>query len=402
MDRVILSFLGTGKYEAVRYRVGQQTTPPTKLSAAAIASLFPDYRSVILTTVQAYAKNWPLVEESFAELGLATPERVEIPSGRSELEIWQTIETLVEAVPKKATAILDITHGFRTQPLLVFAAMGLLEEMEQAETARILYCAFEARGENGVAPVFDLSPLLALSTWSRALADLRRYGYATPLRRLLRAIAARAHRDGREHKPTGLVGLADTLEEMAQALAVLRPLQAHAAAGQLKRRIKKAEEDLQALPELRPLALFLKSSFTRYLQIGQPEELFSQSGMQSLAQMIRLYLELDQYPQAITLAREALVTLRTLDHGTDPLSSKARQAAESQINAAAVILQSGGHPGSDSIVRYAELWNQLADLRNDVDHAGFRKSARNADAVRKQAEKMCKQVAEWLEKNAHT
>ena len=397
MQKILLSFLGTGEYQPIRYRLGNQTGRTTRLSAAAIGEFFPGHRPLLLTTKEAHAKNWSVVEESFGELELAQPERVEIPSGKSEEEIWKTVETLVSVVPEGASVILDVTHGFRTQPLLVFAVTGLLEAMGHARTERILYCAYEARDQAGVAPIFDLSPLLELGIWSRALADLRRYGYATPLRQLLREIAARAHREERGHKPLGLVGLADAIEAITRALSVLRPVQAFEAASTLRNRVSKAEADLKAMPELRPLAQFLRASLSKYLALGGTHELFSRQGLPSLGRMIRLYLELDQYPQAITLAREALVTLRTLDYKTNPLDPTARRAAESEINAAATVLRLKGRPGSADIIRYAELWNTLADLRNDVDHAGFRKNPRDALDIRKLADAICNQVADWLQ-----
>ena len=140
----------------------------------------------------------------------------------------------------------------------------------------------------------------------------------------------------------------------------------------------------------------MQESLDRYIGIGKPKDLFSREGMPALGEMIRLHVELEQYPQAITLAREALVTLRVLDHGTRPLDPKAREAAEKDISAAATILRLNGKPDSDKVRPYAELWNELADLRNDVDHAGFRKDPRPSKSVIQQAKKLSERVAAWL------
>jgi len=398
MEKLLIGFLGTGDYKHVRYVLDGKEAPPTPLSVAALSALFPDHRPVLLTTRGAYEKNWGLVETSFRELKKPVPERVEIPSGKTEGEIWATIEQFVELVPKGASVVLDVTHGFRTQPLLVFAAMGLLTELEHATAERVLYGAFDARGDDGRAPFFDFTALFELLAWSQALADFKRYGYAKPLRELLRESSGRAYREGRDYRPTGLVGLGDALGKIAEALSLLRPVEAHQAARGLVRLSEQAEADLMAMPELRPLAGFLTEATARYRSLGEAEALFSWDGLPVLGRMIRLYLELEQYPQAITLAREALVTLRTLDNCTDPLNREAREAAEKEINAAAKVLLLNGRPASEDLVPYAELWNALADLRNDVDHAGFRKSPRSAESVRKQAEKLCSRVADLLEK----
>ncbi len=397
MEKVILGFLGTGKYDAIAYEFDGKRAPKTKLSVAAVKKLFPDHRPILLTTQEAYERNWSLVEESFADLGLQTPERIEIPSGKTEEEIWDTVEKLVGVVPRGVSVVLDVTHGFRTMPLLVFVAMGLLSKMGRASVERVLYGAYEARDEDtGVTPVLDLSPLLRLTEWANALGDLQRYGYATPIRDLLRDVSGRAHREKRDYRPTGLVNIGDDIRDIARALSVIRPQEAHDAAARLAERLPKAQEDMREMPELRPLAPFLQESMDRYIGIGKPKDLFSREGMPALGEMIRLHIELEQYPQAITLAREALVTLRMLDNDVDPLDPEARRATESEINAAATILKLKGKPGSDTVIPYAELWNELADLRNDVDHAGFRKNARASNKVMQQAQKLGERVAAWL------
>lgn len=405
MEKLLLSFLGTGNYQEVRYRFRKQASDPTRLSAAAIGSFFRDYQPVILTTKEAYEKNWPLVVESFDRLELPSPYHLDIPSGRSEAEIWEIVEILVGYLTERDAGaehpvILDITHGFRAQPLLVFITVGLLEEMQYVRVENVLYGAFEARDEKGVAPIFDLRPLLDLGAWSRALGDLRRYGYATPLRSLLREASRRAYSGNTRYKPRGLVGLGDSLENIARALAALRPIQTHIEAKMLPKKLEVAKEDLEHLPELRPLAPFLNASLSRYVELGVGEQLASEEGLVALARMIELYLDLEQYPQAVTLAREALITLRCLDVGTDPFNSNARRAAESEVSAAETILRLGGKLTAEDIKRYADVWQELADLRNDVDHAGFRSSPRDARGVKKQALTVCSKVVRWLEERA--
>jgi len=404
MKKLLLSFLGTGDYKEVRYRLHENVGSPTSLSAAAIGEFFPDYEPVILVTKEAYAKNWNLTLDSFRKLKLEEPRMVEIPSGKSEEEIWRIVEKLVglfvedDSDALLTSVVLDITHGFRAQPLLIFATISLLEEMQYAHAENVLYGAYDAKDEYGIAPVFDLRPLLDLSAWSRALGDLRRYGYAAPLRHLLRETSRKAHTGKEKYKPKGLVGLGDTLEQVTSALAAIRPIQAHQGAKRLPDKIEIAKEDLKKIPELRPLSTFFTTSFKRYENLGIGDSLFSKEGLKALARMIELYMELEQYPQAITLAREALVTLRSLDLKTDPLEASARKAAESEINAAATVLRLKGKPASADIISYARLWNDLADLRNDVDHAGFRSGPRTAEAVKKQAGKLCGEVITWLNK----
>jgi CRISPR-associated DxTHG motif protein len=46
---------------------------------------------------------------------------VDIPEGRSEQELWEIFDRVASAVDEGDTILLDITHAFRSIPMIVFA-----------------------------------------------------------------------------------------------------------------------------------------------------------------------------------------------------------------------------------------------------------------------------------------
>jgi CRISPR-associated DxTHG motif protein len=60
------------------------------------------------------------VETLQAKLGHRV-EWVDIPEGRSEQELWEIFDRVASAVDEGDTILLDITHAFRSIPMIVFA-----------------------------------------------------------------------------------------------------------------------------------------------------------------------------------------------------------------------------------------------------------------------------------------
>jgi len=144
VSRIVLGFLGTGDYQEVAYTFQGRSLRRSRFSLVAMAQICPDCSVVVLATKEAIDKHWEALNESFERLGRPGPERVAIPSGKLEREIWQTVELIGEVVPRDSRLVLDITHGFRAQPLLAFSATLMLDHVGYAVVEQILYGAFEA------------------------------------------------------------------------------------------------------------------------------------------------------------------------------------------------------------------------------------------------------------------
>ena len=65
--------------------------------------------------------------------------------------------------------ILDVTHGFRSLPMLIFVVAAYLRQMKYVVLERVVYGAYEAKDENYNAPVFDLTLMVELMDWFHGL-----------------------------------------------------------------------------------------------------------------------------------------------------------------------------------------------------------------------------------------
>lgn len=388
-----VSFLGTGQYQETTYvwrgEEGERSCR-TRFVPVALARFFAPTRVVVLMTPTARAHdNWRTLSSELA--GLVEP--VEIPEGRSSDELWTLFRILVDVVPSGEELLLDVTHAFRSLPLFAVTAALALRSLRGVRIAAILYGAYEARDPaTDRTPLFDLTPLVDLMDWLSGLEALERYGDGRLLGERLTAIHAAAWRVGSEQRPQHLKRIGQRLTELTEAVWLNRPREALRAAGQLTTALDGAKDELArwALP-VSLVATRIRERVAP-LAASPPDELGPQQLRAQLA-LVRYCLEADLVLQAVTLAREWLVSWylatamtaersRWLDLGI-------RELAEQTLNEASRALRQGSSLARALVDHeVATLWDQLAQLRNDVAHCGMRRDAAGAQSIRQRAQEL--------------
>jgi CRISPR-associated Csx2 family protein len=102
--------------------------------------------------------------------------------------LWEIFDRVASVVSEKETILLDITHAFRSIPMVVFAVAAYLRRTKGVKIERIVYGAFEARDEENRAPIFDLTPLLDLLDWLSGAEIFLQRSDATLLAERLRTV----------------------------------------------------------------------------------------------------------------------------------------------------------------------------------------------------------------------
>ena len=142
---------------------------------------------------------------------LPAVERLPIPDGATEDELWQIFNVLVAAIPAGETVIFDITHGFRSQPVLSLLVASFLRVAKGIRLEALLYGAYERDRENS--PVFDLTPFVAMLDWANATERFLETGDARKIASLIR-----------EQRKSPLNSVAARLTDLSEALALARPM----------------------------------------------------------------------------------------------------------------------------------------------------------------------------------
>ncbi len=368
----LLTFLGTGRYQPVWYRLGKEEFE-TEYVAEALHNFLKPEEVVVFVTREA-------METHGRELEKRIPARfvpIEVP--KKQEDVWGIFEAMVESVGEGESIALDITHAFRHIPFLAFPAMLYLVEMKGVSVEGVYYGAFEARSEeNGktVAPIFELSGLLEAIEWLYGLRDLKRYGRAEGLSDAIRKTNARIYRQGTGEKPRVLSRYSTALRNISTLLhlnQVPEFMETVARAGRDFGSFR--EEAVRFLPPLR-------------YSLGEVERLMSfgcSSGycLRESVGLVEYMLEKGLVANALELERELIVNIVLAKLGVeDYLSRENRVKAERTLGwfAGRVRGEKGlektdwadeleNWEGSEELAR---AWLRIGEVRNAIAHAGMK------------------------------
>jgi CRISPR-associated DxTHG motif protein len=385
MQPKLLTFLGLGKYEPVTYHWGEHECT-TDLFPEALARWLQPAEILVLLTAEAKAHtHWQHFRQRLRERSLVEPQPIDIPSGKSERELWTIFTTLTGHVDERHPFVFDVTHAFRSLPIVALLATAYLRVAHTVQLQHLLYGAFEARVD-GRAPVFDLTPFLGLLDWVTASDQFLRTGNAEALAKLL--------------PPGSSTGpLAVCVTGIAQGLHLLRPMDVMREAAALPGHITAAVPDIST--KVPPFASLIEHVKANYGAFGLPNPTdYATNAKASLLRQLRMtkwYADKGQFAHALSMAREWLPSLLCWNYGADPMDTAERADMELLLSGGVekdratgdVIRRSPRLPQWEAIDkskrnRLTNLWGgelKLAHLRNDVLHSGFRKNPRTAQAI---------------------
>ncbi len=225
----LLTFLGTGRYETVTYtgRAGQHSLRifflwrPTSSSA-------PEKVVVFLTPQARQHQNFRDLQSQLQE----KLQPVDIPEGRSQADLWEIFERVAGAVRESDTVILDITHAFRSIPMVVLAVAAYLRRTKSVtiELHRLRRLR-SPRAFPHVAPAGEIArpsstSRRSSSSWTGPAAPKPCSNVAMPL---IAAKMIETHQRlwtkqaETSQKPTKLKLLGQRLQSLSKALHLSRP-----------------------------------------------------------------------------------------------------------------------------------------------------------------------------------
>ena len=89
-----------------------------------------------------------------------------IKNGDNESEIWENFRIIFDCLQPDDEVYFDVTHGFRSLPMLVLLLTNYTKFLKNIKVASITYGNYEARNEINEAPIIDLTSLSHLQDWT--------------------------------------------------------------------------------------------------------------------------------------------------------------------------------------------------------------------------------------------
>ena len=401
---IFFSLLGTGDYLRCRYRLDDRTSEPANYALAALTTIAPPPQpdSIrVACTREAADKHWDGLAKALATHRLPDPVPLEIPAGATEAQLWSIFETLVDAIPADSDVQLDLTHSFRSLPVLVMMVLQYLKVVKHVRVRGIYYGAFEALGSRAevaampeterIVPVFDLTPFVSLFDWSTAVHGFLRFGRAEEMKELvdrdITPVLRRAR--GRNQTARALRCAVNQVADFARSNRYVRGRDI--AAGRYHRnivaQIDRAQENL--VRPLQPLLDELRAQFGAY------EDQTVRNGIRAAGWC----LDNGMIQQAATLLQECVIT--RLQEKMAQLEQLKSEQARRELLTALLSVVAKDTPESEwagilaanrGLAREClealpsalpDIFARLTQLRNDLNHGGFVDHPADAESLKK-------------------
>ena len=435
MPKIYISFLGTNDYLPCTYHHQAKKVENVRfVQEATIRMNCMDWsekdRVVIFTTEKAFRHNWKdnghrdyktkkVLEQDGLETclkkinGQFSYQQIFISNGRNEKEIWNIFTRVFDSIQEKDEIVFDITHAFRSIPMLTVVILSYARIMKHVSLNGIYYGALEALGsisearamppEKRLVPILDLTAFDQLMEWSVATDRFLGAGDASQISNIANNSARfiLSQTKGRDRSQHEVRRLAESLDQFTKTLSTCRGRNISHVVERLKQKL----EDCQSLELNNPLNIPLKTILDKIsTQVNRFPGHFILDGIQAA----RWCLEHNLIQQSYTILQETLVTYFVYKIGEDHEDFSNKNINRTLANQAASIylkkrpFEEWNKEAKknrsviekfkqffDSCPQLIKTYNNLTGFRNDINHAGF-------SAQDKPAEKFSQKMHEFM------
>lgn len=433
--KVFISILGTGNYKPCSYRQGDFTSTKTPFIQEATLdflrarSEWSKYDAAyIFLTPTAKISNWqaePIdiyvshevkkyagLEPTLNQMKLPFPVvPVDISEGGDEEAIWSVFRSIYKQIHEGDRLYIDITHSFRYLPMLLLVLTNYAKELKGAEVVSITYGNWEAKTETKTEPkpLVDLGALIELQDWTMAAGEFLRNGRASGLAELTkeRVTPILKATKGKSESAKGLRKLVDKLTTVSQDLTTIRGKEI--LSGGIFEELDECTHGLDAglITPMGPLIDKIKDSFGDF---------DTKSSVSNGFVAARWCYRMQLYQQSITILQETMKAYVAASHGYPSdeehyteLAAKAFHITKGSIpedkwqlgesdptdreKRAEIVRQ---YLAGSAVRELHPLYTEIGQLRNDFNHAGFRRNAVNGRDIPGRIEKLIKRTEEVL------
>ena len=376
--RVLLSSLGTFEPTPYEYSLSN-CTYTASFSPLALCQFLSENaidEVCILLTAEA-KKHQEAFEKEAHELGIYGLTFKSIPDGQNQTEVDAILNVIADAINDDCDLILDMTQGMRHFPFLFYAAALHLQSLRNVRVVGAYYAMKRGPGFSFV----DLTDLLELPRWRRAVYDFVETGRALLLSKEMKAEAGRLAAAKKPLKECG--ALANCLQQFHAHFDSGMALEVGKDLSRISKILNAEEERIFAgVPFGGDLADKLELAISKH---QFPHDFEKKSDIvltkAELARQVRLidtYLAGGLYSPAIRLMREWVVssvmfhtgnTSGWLEYGKPHETPPGRGYAEFLLGR----LIGSAHTTSegDSLASLKSFYAKLRKVRNQIAHCSI-------------------------------
>ncbi len=402
---VLVCFLGNGNYQETVYtQPGRADTQGVRscFCQVALVNFYKPARVVVLCTKVAEDKWYKTLrkELEFHDQNITVEKRT-LEAGEGSPVLWQQFRCLDDTLQefKNSPLLLDITHGFRSQPFFYAAAIFYRFCMGYLKTQpRIFYGSYNVETKKG--EIWDLSGFSELVEWTIGLRSFITSGDSEKLSHIVKQIQdgrkvrteGSHQRDGSNFKP--LINILQSLGPSLQCVRtgdLLLPKNAKRNkrdAGEIEiflKVLKGLSEELDR--DCPPLSNVVEQIEHQLKPMIGATSLSGRDGLRVLHSLAEFYFDQGRYIESATTLREAWVNVFYEEEDCipgEPFSMKKREEYEGKTR--------------NQDAYYDQYFDRIGQVRNDLDHAGYSKSPNSGKDRISHLEKLLNEFPAKVEK----
>lgn len=390
MSLILLSTVGATDYEPTEYQFETGAIFKAEHFVFALAQYLRPDKVVALLTDEALILQWQAkgLQTSLQHIEGVKTIPVRIPTGANENDLWKIFDAISEEIPQEANLVLDITHGFRSLPMVMLTAASYLQQSRAVQITGVYYGAFHAV-DKGVQPkpVFNIGPFMTLLDWNNAVDAFNRTGDCSSLARQLNATQHTLYknRSPGQKLPTHLKSVAAQLENLSSTLDLVRPDEIMATAYRLIKELREAEAEFAewAKPFNHLLAKVREQFEVLALSAPDaPENL--EAYLERTWQIVKWYKQYGRLSTAALLARELAVSWYMYHEGCSASEIRVRairEEIEERLGTFGADLRQGKSLMNQDLEDLINAFGQLSNCRNDLAHTGMREKPDSAKTL---------------------
>lgn len=410
--KVFLSFLGTGNYKECVYKSKVKgESRVVKFVQESIIDLYcSDFsqqdKAYIFLTEDAEKTHWESLKPILETKNITFEGIKGVSEGYSESEIWAIFEKVFNVLEKEDEIILDVTHGFRSLPMLQIVLLNYAKSLKQIKVNNILYGAFEALGpsynieeripnpKDRKAPLLDLTAFSTIQEWTFGAESFIQTGQTKTITSLakenIRPILIESM--GGDETASSINKIMSSLKNIELTLStnrgklILEDNQVEKVQIELENLI---ENDSTVFAPLKPILRQIKNKFLPFEQKAHWEAAVEwciehglvQQGITQLQEGIISHICIINNLDSGNLEYREIVSqaLNILDKDHD--EEKWYAPANENKELVKTIIQ------SEFVKAYLSNYMSLSEYRNDINHGGYLKKAlKNGDKFKTKLE----------------
>ncbi len=352
MSKKFISFLGTNNYLECIYYIDDQdkkNKPLKYVQEYSIKKFSSNWNQedkiLIFTTNSALNKNWidnghlnpSQGLEKRLELLNISPEikNIMIPEGHSEEEIWEIFENVFNELENGDEIIFDITHAFRSIPMLAIVILNYSKILKNVSLSGIYYGAMEALGsfsevkdmkpEKRLVPVFELTAFDSLLDWSSAIERFTKSGDASKIKELASSSLSPLLKEakGKDKDLTTLNHLAKSIDSFSKNIRTNRKMNGsiNESAKRIKEKLSQLENE-NIIPAFKPLLNHIDKSISK----------FGDDRIKNGFSAVKWCMEHGLFQQGYTMLLELIYTKMIIVGSKDPSDLKNRKLASNAFH----------------------------------------------------------------------